>query len=170
MGTGPWAVTTTFEAVLTWKYAVVHQGLRDLYEKAKRKQWNVSVDVAWSPPVDPESEILLDQEKPHVELLQDSDIWRKMTSRERSALRYETLAWNLSQFLHGEQLAIFVAGQLAAVPGIDAKLYGSTVDVSSRWKRGRPLASPSRLAGRRHAQGHAKARRRNRRSTVWCQP
>ena len=35
--------------------------------------------------------------------------------------------WNLSQFLHGEQLAIFVAGQLAAaVPWIDAKLYGST--------------------------------------------
>jgi hypothetical protein len=37
MGTGPWAVTTTFEAVLTWKYAVVHQRLRDLYEKAKRE-------------------------------------------------------------------------------------------------------------------------------------
>jgi hypothetical protein len=83
--------------------------------------------VDWSPPVDPESEILLDRENPHVALLQDSDIWRKMTSRERAALRYETLAWNLSQFLHGEQLAIFVAGQLAAaVPWIDAKLYGST--------------------------------------------
>jgi len=117
---------TTFEAALTWNYQVVHQGLRDLYEKAKREQWNVSVDVDWSPPVDPESEILLDHKNPHVALLQDSDIWRKMTSRERSALWYETLAWNLSQFLHGEQLAIFVAGQLtAAVPWIDAKLYGS---------------------------------------------
>ena len=50
-----------------------------------------------------------------------------MTTKERAAIRYETLAWNLSQFLHGEQLAIFVAGQLAAaVPWIDAKLYGST--------------------------------------------
>jgi P-aminobenzoate N-oxygenase AurF len=127
MGTGEWAVTTTFEAVLTWNYEVVHQGLRDLYEKAKREQWNVTVDVDWSAPVDPEGEILLDHENPHVALLQDSDIWRKMTSQERSALRYETLAWNLSQFLHGEQLAIFVAGQLAAaVPWIDAKLYGST--------------------------------------------
>ena len=42
-------------------------------------------------------------------------------------MRYETLSWNLSQFLHGEQLAMFVAGQLAAaVPWIDAKLYGAT--------------------------------------------
>jgi P-aminobenzoate N-oxygenase AurF len=127
MGTGQWAVATTFESVLTWNYDVVHQGLRDLYEKAKREQWNVSVDVDWSPPVDPESEILLDHENPHVALMQESSIWRKMTAKERSALRYETLAWNLSQFLHGEQLAIFVAGQLAAaVPWIDAKLYGST--------------------------------------------
>jgi hypothetical protein len=127
METGQWAVTTTFESVLTWNYDVVHQELRDLYEKAKREQWNVSVDVDWSPPVDPEDEILLDHENPHVALMQDSAIWRKMTAKERSALRYETLAWNLSQFLHGEQLAIFVAGQLAAaVPWIDAKLYGST--------------------------------------------
>jgi hypothetical protein len=50
-----------------------------------------------------------------------------MTPKEQTRLRYETLVWNLSQFLHGEQLAIFVAGQLAAaVPWIDAKLYGST--------------------------------------------
>ena len=127
MGADQWAVTTTFESVLTWHYEVVHQELRELYEKAKREQWNVSVDVDWSPAVEPESELLLDQENPHVALLQGSEIWRKMTPKERSALRYETLAWNLSKFLHGEQLAIFVAGQLAAaVPWIDAKLYGST--------------------------------------------
>jgi hypothetical protein len=115
MGTGQWTVKTTFDSVLTWNYEVVHQGLRNLYEKAKREQWNVSVDVDWSPPVDPEGEILFDHENPHIALIQDSDIWRKMTPTEQAALRYETLAWNLSQFLHGEQLAIFVAGQLAAV-------------------------------------------------------
>jgi para-aminobenzoate N-oxygenase AurF len=113
--------------VLTWNYDVVHRGLRDLYERAKREQWNVTVDVDWSPPVDPEDELLLDRENPHIALIQDSAIWRKMTPLERSSLRYETLAWNLSQCLHGEQLAFIVAGQLvAAVPWIDAKLYGST--------------------------------------------
>jgi hypothetical protein len=127
VGTGQWAVATTFESVLTWNYDVVHQGLRDLYEKAKREQWNVSTDVDWSPPVDPEAEVLLDHENPHIALLQGSQVWRKLTPKEQGRLRYETLSWNLSQFLHGEQLAIFVAGQLAAaVPSIDAKLYGST--------------------------------------------
>jgi hypothetical protein len=127
MGKGQWAVTTTLASVLTWNYEVVHQGLRDLYEKAKREQWNVSVDVDWSPAVDPAGEVLLDHENPHIALIQGSVPWRKMTAKERAALRYESLAWNLSQFLHGEQLAIFVAGQLAAaVPWIDAKLYGST--------------------------------------------
>ena len=72
MGTGQWAVTTTLESVLTWNYEVVHQGLRDLYEKAKREQWNVSVDIDWSPAVDPEGEILLDHENPHIALIQDS--------------------------------------------------------------------------------------------------
>ena len=64
--------------------------------------------------MDPAGEILLDQENPHIALIQDSALWRKMTPQQQAALRYETLAWNLSQFLHGEQLAILVAGQLAA--------------------------------------------------------
>ncbi|HEY7496400.1 MAG TPA: ferritin-like domain-containing protein, partial [Candidatus Tectomicrobia bacterium] len=77
--------------------------------------------------VDPEVPALNDEIDPNVALLRASDLWRRMTPREQQRLRYETLAWNLSQFLHGEQLAIFVAGQLAAaVPWIDAKLYGST--------------------------------------------
>src|SRR5262247_3096485 len=98
MGTGTWAVQTVMDAVMTWNYDV-----------------------------DPEGLILDDDINPNVALLRDSDIWRRMTPREQTQLRYETLAWNLSQFLHGEQLAIFVAGQLAAaVPWIDAKLYGST--------------------------------------------
>ncbi len=127
MGTGVWTITTTMQSVLTWNYAIEHAGLRELYEKAKREQWNATTQLNWEQDVDPESPILDDDLNPNVALLRDSDIWRRLTPREQRRLRYETLAWNLSQFLHGEQLAIFVAGQLAAaVPWIDAKLYGST--------------------------------------------
>ena len=127
MSQAEWRVNTTLENVFTWDYGVQHQGLRDLYEKAKREQWNVSVDFDWSPSVEPEGEVLADRENPHVALLMGSEIWERMTPKERGRLRHESLAWNLSQFLHGEQLAIFVAGQLAAaVPWIDAKYYGST--------------------------------------------
>ena len=37
------------------------------------------------------------------------------------------LAWLLSQFLHGEQGALYAAAQVTeSVPWLDAKLYGST--------------------------------------------
>jgi hypothetical protein len=115
------------ESVMTWNYDVEHPDLRALYEKAKREQWNATTQLNWEQNVDPEAPLLDDNIDPNVALLRDSDIWRKMTPQEQQRLRYETLAWNLSQFLHGEQLAVFVAGQLAAaVPWIDAKLYGST--------------------------------------------
>lgn len=127
MGTGRWAVPTSMDSVMTWNYDVENVDLRALYEKAKREQWNATTQLNWEQDVDPESEVLDDNINPNVALLRDSDIWRKMTPKEQTQLRYETLAWNLSQFLHGEQLAIFVAGQLAAaVPWIDAKLYGAT--------------------------------------------
>jgi hypothetical protein len=127
MGTGQWAVSTTMESVLTWNYNVEHADLRALYEKAKREQWNATTQLNWAQPVDADAPILDDNIDPNVALLRDSDLWRKMTPKEQQRLRYETLTWNLSQFLHGEQLAVFVAGQLAAaVPWIDAKLYGST--------------------------------------------
>jgi hypothetical protein len=127
MGTGRWIVPTTMESVMTWNYDVEHADLRALYEKAKREQWNATTQLDWTQDVNPESIILDDDLNPNVALLRDSDIWRKMTPKEQVRLRYETLSWNLSQFLHGEQLAVFVAGQLAAaVPWIDAKLYGTT--------------------------------------------
>jgi hypothetical protein len=127
MGTGRWAVSTTLESVMTWNYDVEHAELRALYEKAKREQWNATTQLHWAQPVDPEVPALNDDIDPNVALLRDSDLWRHMTPKEQQRLRYETLVWNLSQFLHGEQLAIFVAGQLAAaVPWIDAKLYGAT--------------------------------------------
>ena len=41
--------------------------------------------------------------------------------------RHDLLAWVLSQFLHGEQGALFAACQVTeAVPWLDAKLYGSS--------------------------------------------
>ena len=103
MGTGTWAVQTVMDAVMTWNYDVEHPELRALYEKAKREQWNATTQLPWTQDVDPEGIILDDDINPNVALLRDSDIWRRMTPKEQMRLRYETLAWNLSQFLHGEQ-------------------------------------------------------------------
>ena len=46
---------------------------------------------------------------------------------ERTTQLHAVLAWVLSQFLHGEQGALFAACQVTeAVPWLDAKLYGSS--------------------------------------------
>jgi len=48
-------VETAFEAIYSWNYGSVKDGLRDLYEKAKRDQWNGTVQLPWDTDVDPEA-------------------------------------------------------------------------------------------------------------------
>jgi len=53
--------------------------------------------------------------------------FQRLDAREKARHRHLVLAWMLSQFLHGEQGALFAACQVTeAVPWLDAKLYGST--------------------------------------------
>lgn len=113
-------------AFFDWRYTREFPEITRLYEAAKSSQWNATVDIDWSRPVDP-----FDTVHP---LLPDSfhpastlPVWRRMTDRERAAQRHDLLAWFLSQFLHGEQGALFAAAQVTeSVPWLDAKLFGST--------------------------------------------
>jgi hypothetical protein len=51
----------------------------------------------------------------------------RLDERERAQFQYSIVAWMLSQFLHGEQGALFAAAQVTeAVQFFDGKLYGST--------------------------------------------
>jgi hypothetical protein len=109
-----------------WSYQRSFPEMARLYEAAKSSQWNASTDIDWSIDVDPHN--------PERPLIPDSFLpvrklptWSKMTERERNLQRHALLAWMLSQFLHGEQGALFAAAQVTeAVPWLDAKLYGST--------------------------------------------
>ena len=51
-------ILTTFDTNYAWNYGSVKEGLRDLYEKAKRDQWNGTTQLAWDTHVDPEGEII----------------------------------------------------------------------------------------------------------------
>ena len=97
-----------------------------LYEAAKEHQWNASTQVDWSMDVDPYSEevpILPDSYLPMASL----PIWNKLSAREKAEQRHAVMSFILSQFLHGEQGALFAAAQVTeASPWMDAKLYGST--------------------------------------------
>ena len=116
-------VRTSFPTTFTWRYDVAEPALRRLYAHAKRDQWNGTTALAWETAVEPEAENLPDAQI----AIYGSPIWERLTGRERARLRHESMAWVLSQFLHGEQGALLATAQLVdAVPLINAKLYAAT--------------------------------------------
>lgn len=116
-------ILTSFDSNYVWNYGSVKEGLHDLYEKAKRDQWNSTTQLAWSTPVEPESEIIPSQFNP----LADFKPAQKLNEQEQARLRHAQLSNQLSQFLHGEQGALIVASQLVgSVPWMDAKFYAAS--------------------------------------------
>ena len=53
-------ILTSFDTSYAWNYGSVKEGLRDLYEKAKRDQWNGTTQLPWDTDVDPERGIIPD--------------------------------------------------------------------------------------------------------------
>ena len=133
-------ILASFDTNYVWNYGSVKEGLRDLYEKAKRDQWNSTTQLDWKTAVEPESEIIPAAVNP----LQNFPPFQKLDAKERVRLRHAQISLQLSQFLHGEQGALIVASQLVGgVHWIDAKYYAGTqtmdeaghVEVFSRYLR-----------------------------------
>jgi hypothetical protein len=114
------------DVTFDWRYRRDFPELARLYEAAKSAQWNGATAIDWSRPVDPR-----DPARP---LLPESFLpfaglpaYRRAIPEQKAEQVHALLAWMLSQFLHGEQGALFAAAQVTqAVPWLDAKLYGST--------------------------------------------
>jgi hypothetical protein len=125
-GTGITALEVEHTVNFDWNYTRDQPEMAKLYEAAKVSQWNASTDVDWNLDVDPD-----DPERP---LVPDSyapvkglPIWENLSRKEKNKQIHAITSWMLSQFLHGEQGALFAACQVTtAVPWLDGKLYGST--------------------------------------------
>src|SRR5207244_11423298 len=56
-----------------------------------------------------------------------SDIWNRMTDKERRQVRHHLQASQISQFMHGEQGALIATSKIVqTVPDIDSKFYAAT--------------------------------------------
>ena len=109
-----------------WTYPADHPAMRDLYERAKAGQWNAN-DLPWHLDVDPHrpDAALLPDDFLAFDVLEGHGV--RLDARERQALQRDVAAWTLSQFLHGEQGALFASAQVTeAVQFFDGKLYGAT--------------------------------------------
>jgi hypothetical protein len=110
----------------SWDYLRDRPQLARLYEAAKASQWNVTTDLDFKQSIDPmgEQNPLLPWDFLPVANLKN---FRTQSLDNRSVQRRDMVSWLLSQFLHGEQGALYAACQVTeAVPWLDGKLYGST--------------------------------------------
>ncbi|MFZ1862624.1 MAG: ferritin-like domain-containing protein [Polyangiales bacterium] len=109
-----------------WTYPNDHPDMRDLYDRAKEQQWN-GEDLPWDIDVDPENteKPIMPRQFMAFDDLRDRGI--RLTDLEERRLNSSVASWMLSQFLHGEQGALFAAAQVTeAVQFFDGKLYGAT--------------------------------------------
>ncbi len=119
-----WQVPNTFETVFRWEYEDGRDALMNLYEKGKKLQWNTNVRIDWSQDLDPENPQELPDESVSIF---GSPVWEKLTRQEKANLRRHIQAWQLSQFLHGEQGALVCTAKIVQqVPSVDAKFYAAT--------------------------------------------
>jgi hypothetical protein len=118
------AARVTYQLETLWDYAYepTHAELLTLYETAKKNQWNGSTAIDWSRPVGTQGPVL------NVQMaFAGTNFFTRLTPDEQKEVEIRVSAWRLSQFLHGEQGALVVCGQLVnSIPELDAKLYAST--------------------------------------------
>src|SRR5437899_12266351 len=90
------AIPSNFPTVYCWDYEVNKTNLRALYDRAKLEQWNAqSNDVLphpdWTLPVD-----VNDQTFPDARFaISSTDLWQKMSAKERDQLRLQATSWSL---------------------------------------------------------------------------
>jgi P-aminobenzoate N-oxygenase AurF len=115
-------VSYQLETLWDYDYVPTHDELSTLYETAKKNQWNGSTALDWSRPVGKEGPVL------NVGVaFAGTNFFSRLNEEEQREIEIRVSSWRLSQFLHGEQGALVVCGQLVnAIPELDAKLYAST--------------------------------------------
>jgi hypothetical protein len=112
------------KARFRWEYDDGREAVLALYEKGKAQQWNATHRIDWKKDFDPENPMEFPDEVLHI---YGTSIWNRMTPREKADLRRHAQAFQLSQFLHGEQGALICAAKLVQmVPTIDSKFYAAT--------------------------------------------
>src|SRR5258708_28828453 len=123
----PTKMQATHAAHFDWTYPNDQAEMAELYRRAKAGQWDSDRDLPWHTSVDPMNpEVpLIPKDWYKLGALEEYGIHLDETEQQR--LRYCFVSWMLSQFLHGEQGALFAAAQVTeAVQFFDGKLYGST--------------------------------------------
>src|SRR3954471_7446842 len=119
-----WGVDLTGDTRFTWEYDDGRARLLALYQKGKDKQWDTTKRIDWDQDVDVDNPLGIPEA---ANPLAGSDMWRKSPQWVKDSWRRHQIAWQFSQFLHGEQGAMITSARIVeTVPDLDAKFYAAT--------------------------------------------
>ncbi len=123
--THSWGLPAAGSTIFDFEYTSGRDSLLRLYDKGTRRavgrrptgiDWDVDVNFENPLGVPDESVIAV-----------GTTFWEKMNERERGEVRRHQVAWQFSQFMHGEQGALMCASKIVnTVPTLDAKYYAAT--------------------------------------------
>ncbi len=123
------------DSIFTWDYEKgARPRLNKLYEKSKHSMWDGEKDLDWSTDVDLDKvvadiSIVSEVQNGPITRLAESpgSPFKNWGDEQWTQLNKESLNWQLSQFMHGEQGALIATAKIVeTVPWIDAKYYAST--------------------------------------------
>jgi len=121
-------VSAALTAIYSWSYEPEIDQLRTLYANALERQWIALRELDWEAGIDREA--LTRTFSMGGLPVTETKFWQGLPFETRWHVSRTSAAFMLSNFLHGEQGALMVAGQLVnAVPHMDGKLYAATQTV-----------------------------------------
>jgi hypothetical protein len=110
-----------------FQYKGDYPEMYDLYRRAVQNQWDGDTQLDWATDVDPRS-----PERPvfPIELVPMEGLAAhgiRLNRDEQMKFVHDFSSWLLSQFMHGEQGALFASAQVTeSVRWVDGKFYGAT--------------------------------------------
>jgi len=115
------------DAWFDFRYGGDYPEMYELYRRAVQNQWDGDAQLDWSTDVDPRN-----RERPvfPLELVPMEGLAQhgiRLTNEEQMRFVHDFSSWLLSQFMHGEQGALFASAQVTeSVRWVDGKFYGAT--------------------------------------------
>jgi hypothetical protein len=119
-----WEVPQNFDVAFNWDYDEGRQTMMHLYRKGVEMQWNAEHRIDWSQELDEDNPEQLPEE---LLPLCGMPRYEAMSPKEKAQVRRHFQAWQISQFMQGEQGALICAAKIVTqVPDVDSKFYAAT--------------------------------------------
>src|SRR5271167_2920362 len=119
-----WKVPQDFDVNFNWDYDEGRQTMMGLYRKGVEMQRNAETRIDWTQELDEDNPEQLPEEMLPISGMAQ---YEAMSKKEKALVRRHSQAWQVSQFMQGEQGALICAAKIVTqVPDVDSKFYAST--------------------------------------------